>query len=707
MRDYRKEQFINRFKNANITRAEAERKYKLKIEEEERMEMERRIFEAMNSRALQEALQFGGASAAVGGNVESYRVSGDNIFVFFKSETTLTYQVVAFNYTDNKISGPTDLKVSSDSDFYWSGPAQGGGSLAFGQGSGYTWYAYLDVNGAIIKSEILDDIDNWDMYDGEGRNLAFYYIKGNILYLNWWTSQNTTIHTCEFDCGGGFNLSGASYDDTMEDGTINGYDNNNRYWSFLPNGEYYDITDSINKEGNYIERYSVYTYSDFYAVFYNTDSPFAYTGIRIVTNKGVILQDIDLTSDYTFNCYQYGYYGENKYFVRLWNCDDNSVPYYYVVYNGNTDTVITKESSRGTNFESGIVYRTGFGRGYEEVADRLTNGDVIIFAPDDGDDVGYDGKMDGYYYTKFHALIGDSNQFIDYAHTNDGVESFRYKTSLIYSGNPAFIVKQENSDYIKILIFKSSGAELHVTDINYNDVQSDTLSVYTMGDNIWVESYISSQWHFKIYNKNGSLIDTLIVNGNPNWDVNGSSAIVVDSSANKTYYATANSDGFNETPSYYFHWDTVHSCTNSEDNTLYPNFFAYGEGYTTATPASIVSANGISTEITLADSSSGTWNSWVMPNQAVWLAKNGDNIYTITVYKLDGTLLQHVNLGVDTINNSFVLGDRIWLQSIVGDYSKMWMLSGSEIEYTEAITSSEQNNWSYVISNDWTFGDCN
>lgn len=58
MRDYRKEQFINRFKNSNISRTEAERKYKLKIEEDKELER-KRVFEAINSFIMHEVLQAG------------------------------------------------------------------------------------------------------------------------------------------------------------------------------------------------------------------------------------------------------------------------------------------------------------------------------------------------------------------------------------------------------------------------------------------------------------------------------------------------------------------------------------------------------------------------------------------------------------------------------------------------------------------------
>ena len=88
MRDYRKEQFISRFKDANISRTEAERKYKLKVEEEE--ELQRRMFEAMNSQAVQEALEAGGASAAVGGTTESFQLVGNNHFIYFRSFTCRT-----------------------------------------------------------------------------------------------------------------------------------------------------------------------------------------------------------------------------------------------------------------------------------------------------------------------------------------------------------------------------------------------------------------------------------------------------------------------------------------------------------------------------------------------------------------------------------------------------------------------------------------
>lgn len=706
MRDYRKEQFISRFKNANISRTEAERKYKLKVEEDE--ETQRRIFEAMSSRAVQEALQAGGASAAVGGSTESFQVAGDNILIYFQSETTGTYQVISFNYTDNKISGPTDLGVNyNEQSLYSSGIITGKGSLVYGEGSNKIWYAFLDVNGNIIESQILEyevDYSDWNMYSSEGRTLSFYYIKDDIVYLKWWNSTNANINMCEIEgIGGSFSLGETSYDDAMADGTINGRDGNTRYWSFLPNGEFYEITEALEAPtGLYRSRYATYTYGNFYFALYRNNDTDDYSSVRIIDNKGVILQEADLTGTHNFTNYNYGFYGDNKAYLRLWS-NDVDVPYYYVVYNGNTDTVITKESARGTDFQGHLTFVNSYGTGWQDVADRLSGGNSIVFAPDDGGDVGYDGNMDGYYGVKFHALIGDADEFVDYIHTNDGVETFRYLTSMTYAGYPTFLVKQEDSAFLKIMIIKPSGAAFYATNINYSNIGSGNLYGSALGDNIYIEAYDTSEswWSFKTYTKEGTLIDLLDINADE-WDLNGSSLYLFDNT--RSYY---NVNGeFNQLNDRYFHWNTVDSCVSTNDNNkYYPNFFAYGEGYASSTPGVIISPLG-AFEVTLADSNSGNWNSWMTPNYAVWLAKNGENIYTVSVYGLDGTLLQETNLGVDTISNNEVAGDRIWLASHIDGVYKMWMINGSEIQYNETITSDEANSYLYREPNDWPWDDC-
>jgi hypothetical protein len=704
MRDYRKEQFISRFKNANISRTEAERKYKLKVEEEE--ELQRRMFEAMNSQAVQEALEAGGTSAAVGGTTESFQVVGENILIYFKSETTSTYQVVAFNYTDNKISGPTDLGIESTANLYSSNIITGKGSLVYGEGSDYVWYAFLDVNGSIIEQNSISNSQDWSSYDIEGKALGFYHINDNILYLKWWTGQSAKINSCEFDCNGGFNLGETSYDGAMEDNTINGQDNYGRYWSFLPNGEFYNINDAVRDGGTAVNRFSTYNHCNFYGIVYR-DVDYYYTGIRIIDNKGVVLQDID-TTNYIFDDYNYGYYGENRFWIRLYNDSDVDVPNYYIVYNGNTDTVITKEDPRGSNFEGGINFRKDYGGGYQDVANRITNGNVIIFAPDDGADLGYDSIMDGYYYVKFHALIGDSDEFVTYEHTNDGVESFKYKTDLMYAGNPAFAIKQEDSDFVKLLVFKSTGVEFHETGINYNYIDGGSFDAITFGDNIWLSMFDTdeSRWTSRIYDENGTLLDQLNVTGSLNWEINGSSAIVQAGTADAFYTVSAETPEFVQTASYYIHWDSVDNCVYSENGEDYANFFAYGEGWGVSTPAVIVSANGTSSEISLADSRGENWSSWMTPNYAIWLAKNVEGYWTISVYSLDGTLLQHTNLGVESIENTNIVGDRVRIGVYVNEAYRMWMVNGSEIQYTDIISASEQDNYLYSESNDWPFDDC-
>ena len=709
MRDYRKEQFIDRFKNANISRAEAERKYKLKIDEEEELER-RRIYEALSSRAVQDALQAGGA-AAVGGTTESFQLVGNNLFIYFRSETTLTYQVISFNYTDNKISGPTDLGIDSGANFYWSAAVTGKGSLAFGETGDYVWYAFLDVNGAIIEKRIIahEDIDSWNMYGSEGRNVAFYHRKDGITYLKWWNSDSTNINSCEIETGNGFELDATSYDNAMQDGTINGSDDNDHYWSFLPNGEYYDITDSVANVGEYIyvDRYSVYAYSNFYAVIYWDDDNGNYNNVRIIDNKGVILQDIDVTNN-NYNDFNYGYYGDNKYWVQFYNGNDNSVPYYYIVYNGNTDTVITKEDARGSNFEGGIRYRNGYGSGYQDVANRLTNGDVIIFAPDDGGDLGWDNKMNQYLYVKFHALIGNSDEFVTYEHTNDGVEVFKYYTDLIYGGNPAFAIKQEDSEYIKLLTFKSTGAETHLTNIYYSYIDDNSLDVAAIGDNTWFSFHDTDEnWRsFRIYSKEGTLLNGLNLSGYVDWDLNGSSAFIRHNSGSTSYSVSAANNEFVETPSHYIHWDTVDSCMYSENSEYYSNFFAYGEGWGITTPAVIVSSNGTSAEIDLADTRGEDWRSFMTPNYAVWLAKNVEGYWTVSVYSLDGTLLQQAELGDINFSDYGAIGDRIFVYAYIDDVYRTWMIDGDSIQYVDSITSNEANNYIYTESNDWTFNDC-
>jgi hypothetical protein len=705
MRDYRKEQFISRFKNANISRTEAERKYKLKVEEEE--ELQRRMFEAMNSQAVQEALEAGGASAAVGGTTESFQVVGENILIYFQSETTSTYQVVAFNYTDNRVSGPTDLGIESSADLYSSRIITGKGSLVHGEGSDYVWYAFLDVNGSIIEQDSISNPQGWNLYDIEGKALALYYINDNILYLKWWTGQSAKINSCEFDCGGAFDLDETSFDHAMADGTINGQDDYGRYWSFLPNGEFYNINDAVRGGGTAVERFSTYNHCNFYGIVYRDGDDY-YTGIRILDNKGVVLRDID-TTNYIFDDYNYGYYGENRFWIRLYNGSDVDIPNYYIVYNGNTDTVITKEDVRGGNFRYGINFRKDYGGGYQENANRITNGNVIIFAPDDGNDIGYDGKMDGYYYVKFHALIGDSDEFVTYEHTNDGVESFKYRTDLIYAGNPAFAVKGEDSANIKLMIFKASGVEFHATNLTYTDLEDGTLDVNTMGDNVWLSAYNenSGEWNYRLYDENGNILDGLNLSGNVSWDINGSSAILQAQASSTFYSVSAETPEFVQTPSYYIHWDGVDSCVYSENGEDYSNFFAYGEGYQTETPGVIVSANGTSSEITLADSSyNGSWSSWMTPNYAVWLAQGADTTYTISTYSLDGTLLRHTNLGVTSIQDTHSVGDRVLIAANVDGARRVWMVNGSEIQYTDAITESEWDNYNYREANDWPFDDC-
>jgi hypothetical protein len=145
--------------------------------------------------------------------------------------------------------------------------------------------------------------------------------------------------------------------------------------------------------------------------------------------------------------------------------------------------------------------------------------------------------------------------------------------------------------------------------------------------------------------------------------------------------------------------------STTDNNKRYPNFFAYGEGYASSTPGVIISPLG-AFEVTLADSSSSNWSAWMTPNYAVWLAQGLDEDYTISVYGLDGTLLQETNLGISSNPNNEVIGDRVWLSLDVDGIRKMWMINGSEIQYNETITSDEANSYLYLESNDWQWDDC-
>ena len=707
MRDYRKEQFISRFKNSNINRTEAERKYKLKVEEEEELER-RRIFEAMNSRAVQEALQAGGASAAVGGSTESYQLVGENILVYFRSQTTSTYQVLAFNYADNKISGPTDLGIESSASINDSHIITGKGSLVYGEGpvESYIWYAFLDINGAIIEQDTVYTNEGWGTNDPEGNAVAIYYIQNDTAHVKWWTGNSSSINSCEIpDCNGSLNMGNTSHDDSMEDGTINGMDGNLNRWSFLPNGEFYNITEAINSGGERVERYATYSHGNFYAILYSNPGEDYYTALRFLTNKGVILQTMDLTASYNFTEYSTGFYGDNKFYIDLHSESDLDVPHYYVVYNGNTDTIITKEDPRGINFNGDTRYSIEYEGGYQKSAERLTNGDVIVFSPDDGSDLGFDGKFNRYHYIKFHALIGNSNEFVTYEHANDGEEEFKYRADLSYAGNPAFIVKQEDSNFVKIMTLKQTGADFHLTDINYSDARDGDLEIHEIGDNIWIQSFNNdtNERNFRTYTKEGVLIDSLNLSGSLDWNRSGSSVWIIDHSNDQTYYST---DGnFNMLDADYFNSNDIDSCVHSEDGSYYSNIFAYGEGYLESTPGIIISKNGVSPEITLADSRYGDWSGRITPNYAIWLAKNIGGTYTISVYSLNGTLLLHTDLGVESYNNFNTVGDRVYFTSYVGDHFRTWMIKGSQIQYVDAITEAEANDYTLEY-NDWVYDDC-
>lgn len=705
MRDYRKEQFIGRFKNANISRTEAERKYKLKIEEEEELER-RRIFEAMNAQAVQQALQSGGAVATGGTTIDNYSLLSDNILIYFKSETTSTYQVISFNYTDNKISGPTDLGIDSSWEFYSSHMIQGKGSLAYGVGGDNLWYAFLDVNANIIESEIVANPTQWDTNNNDGIGVSVDYTIDGITTLKWWTGDTPTINSHQITCDS-ITMNWFGNDDALSDSTLNGRDNNLNYWSFLTNGEVYNITDVVTGGGYAIESARIYAYGDFYQVLYE-DVSGIYTNLRIISNKGVVLQDVDLTGE-IYTRYNRGFYGNNKYYIRLSNNSDYSIPYYFIVYNGNTDTVITRIEPRGNNFYGGIVYRIEYNPGYQNDAKRDTYGDYIIFSTDDGAGAGYDGKMDTYTYVKFFALIGDSTEFIEYDHENDGEEIFKYRTDRISANYPSFVIKQEDSTYAKLMVFKPTGVEFHLTDIVYSEAEN--LGVSEIGDHIWIQYDNSASQFIKVYSTSGVLIDSLETTiNNTNWDYRGETALVRDTSQGRSWYFGGVSGDttpeFIETDSYLFNVETIDSCLNVTDGSEYSNFFAYGEGYQSETPAIIIGKDTVSEEITLSDSSSGNYSSWITPNYAVWLARPYDGNYLISVYALDGTLLQQTDLGITSTSNTYAIGDRILITSIVDEKYKMWMIKGSEIQYNESITESEYNNWLYTQSNDWNWNDC-
>ena len=242
------------------------------------------------------------------------------------------------------------------------------------------------------------------------------------------------VKTYDFDGSTGWDIGSNDWDNGMIDGTAVVEINYDTYTSYrLMN--YDDCIEIYNdtSAGLYSIRVDVQSYSNFGSiVVYNNDSNY-YESIKIFNNKGILLQDIDLTTDLNYTDMYNGnpiFYGINQASFILWTNSDSD-DYLLFNFNGDTKTLFTQNITRGYNYRNiDLDYDTA----YPSYSYDYTPGSLVISLYGDYNYGVYDIYSD---YTKVVYIFKGQTQFHEEVISEKGIYSL-YNISGTSTGSGTF-----------------------------------------------------------------------------------------------------------------------------------------------------------------------------------------------------------------------------------------------------------------------------
>jgi hypothetical protein len=280
----------------------------------------------------------GGGSRRISINSDLISIFSQSYIINWVDSDDDTWKISVFNFDTGILSETIDTElIYDDWNLYdnWRHIQEGGFSVVFqnSEDSSYKIF-FLNVNGEVqgIKDlnteEDFQYTENAQGYLGELNSVSTFYHFVN---------EGVNTHQFPGDVNN-IEINEASEDDVTKDGSmIVEYKNENKYWISRPNGDLVDITSLLGGESNY-------------RIDYNTDfifSRFSGTSVKVISQEGVLRNEINLTEFGSLSINTSTLFGENcAYYNFLISGEDLKL---MVVYDGDFNRFVTSTYSNSNS----------------------------------------------------------------------------------------------------------------------------------------------------------------------------------------------------------------------------------------------------------------------------------------------------------------------------------------------------------------------
>jgi len=388
---------------------------------------------------------------------------------------------------------------------------------------------------------------------------------------------------------------------------------------------------------------------------YDTDNN-QYRGLEICDLDGTVLETVTF-SGATYNCRDYDFYGDNKYFNIFYDCNDNNVNYAIIHYNFNTTTLIQTSHERGNNYNQ-FDWRSDNNFWPNE---NLVENLVLSFHSNWNNWSNFGPEMD---YVDFMYIFGNQSSFTTYQFTTGStVNLFPW---LDQSGSNMFRGRCNTGDGVASVLTITSGAtHIESLGVNISGIYNDN---YWDIDDRTVYSFYTDQdytgYTMTLIGLTGGTQDTKNLTFNNAYGDNESRSQYKTfyvgantvANGNEGWYLNDNTTGFTSTGFYYWqsNCDQFYTSTFLENSDMV--LYHYGDNV-----ARVLTATGISQEFSLS-----AWNQnkniVVGDSMFMHIYDDGSNYYHVKLYDFEGTLLNTLDTTFTSLDESIAAKDRFVLR---------------------------------------------
>lgn len=543
---------------------------------------------------------------------------------------------------------------------------------------------FLDYKGDVIHQEsILSSNFSEDYLDGkfvvftDYVSGTFKYFDGETVYTYNW---NPSTHNFDIDWNNyAVSKNGTILIDITDQIT------NEKATYILDKGE--TILLEIWNNNSYQRDYMIAPTHDFIPSVERQVGSWLYKNLRFFGTDGLqIGTTIDLTFN-EYNNYNYRQYGENRFCIVFWNNSNNSIPYYIVHFDGNTQSVITDTHAKGSEYSNINSYGDDkFGtNAYQSNALAL-----VFYSQNDW----YQSFMDTSYYDVW-AIGGNATSFTKVTLAENHPPGVKYIGWPTTGENDVYVPKcdVQYDTNINYVVINRNGSSEQNTNVSLNDAGINSYIELRPIEGIGVVGTIIVQnswdyiWAF-VQPLGGNVTGniSMALDGSWNWRNQWMTGVYTLSNYYVTYIINTNTEsGFVQLGDWWYNWNR--------------NAYYQKSNHLSDSKAILVNTNDMTfrvvtslsyTNVLQLPAHNGNWDLAVGKNNFLYVY--GDNVNgntTIALYDMTGTLVRTYTtpftFGWDRIR---AVKDRYYVTlNDDGQIRKTYLISPNMIQSTTTSTS--------------------